>query len=329
MSLKEFDIRGNESTLLAVNSMIDSGRIPHSIVICGRKGLGKKKLASYIAAKILCQGQNPPCSDCRVCRMVANNAHPDFIRIAPSLKSGGYKLEEDLRKVVSDAYIAPSESRYKVYLIADMDKTPPGSQNSLLKLIEEPPEHVVIILTAGSREYFLKTVLSRVTALNVSPVTREQCLGYLERYTDKSREEISDAVKAVGGNIGRCLEFFDSKSLKKATVAARDIASSIASKNEYEILRAFWSLDGDKELALTVFELVGELLRDAVMIKMGLDESLIGCSEESARELSASVSLSRLGELCELPEKYIEALLGNSNLTLCLNAIVADIKSIV
>lgn len=323
------DIRGNKNTLSAVNSMIAAGRVPHSIVIYGEKGLGKKKLARYIAASVLCRDKNTPCGSCRACRMVANDAHPDFIVVKPSLKSGGYKLEEDLRKVVADSVVAPSESSYKVYLIADMDKTPQGSQNALLKLIEEPPEHTIIILTASSKEYFLKTVLSRVTAFGMSPVSRDECREYLTLCTDKSPEEIDSACEAMGGNIGRCTEFFESKGLKKATASAKDIAASIASKNEYEILRAFWSLEGDKELALTVLSLVGELLRDAVMIKMGLDESFIGCSEQSARLLSQSVSLSRLSELCALPEKYTGAIMHNSSLALCLNAIVADIKSIV
>ncbi|MBP1573930.1 MAG: hypothetical protein J6A55_09060 [Oscillospiraceae bacterium] len=329
MGLSQFDIRGNENTLSAVNSMIGSGRIPHSIVIFGEKGLGKKKLASYIAAKLLCSEKEAPCGECRVCRMIANGGHPDFIVVKPSLKSGGYKLEEDLRKVVADSVVAPSESRYKVYLIADMDKTPSGSQNALLKLIEEPPEHTIVILTASSKEYFLKTVLSRVTALGMAPVSRDECERYLKENTERSGDEIKAACEAMGGNIGRCIEFFESKSLKKATVTAKDIAASIASKNEYEILRAFWSLEGDKELALTVLSLVGELLRDAVMIKMGLDEGLVGCSRDSASALASALSVSRLSELCALPEKYTGAILQNSSLALCLNAIVADIKSIV
>lgn len=329
MSLSQFDIKGNENTLSAVNSMIESGRIPHSIVIYGEKGLGKKKLSAYIAARLLCGEQNAPCGKCRVCRMLANGGHPDFIVVKPSLKSGAYKLEEDLRKVVADSVVAPSESRYKIYLIADMDKTQPGSQNALLKLIEEPPEHTIIILTASSKEYFLKTVLSRVTALPMAPVTREVCEKYLSENTDRSAEEIKAACEAMGGNIGRCIEFFESKSLKKATAAAKDIAAAVASKNEYEILRAFWTTEGDKELSLTVLGLVGELLRDAVLIKMGLDEGFIGCSAEASAALASALSLSRLSELCLLPEKYTGAIQQNSSLALCLNAIAADIKSIV
>lgn len=306
--------------------MTSDGRVPQSIVIYGEKGLGKKKLASYIAQRLLCTGDNPPCNSCHACRMLTGGGHPDFIKVAPSLKSGGYKLDEDLRRVVSDAYIAPSEGRVKVYLIADMDKTPQGSQNALLKLIEEPPAHAVIILTASAREYFLPTVLSRVTALSMKSVTGEQAIAYLKETTDRSEQEICDAVKAMGGNIGRCIEFFESKPLKKAVEVTVLMAQAIEQKNEYDMLRAMWRCDGNRELCVTVLGLLMQVLRDAAMIRMGVGERLIGCSEESSRRLGAAFSERKLSALCEICEKYIAAVNGNSNLTLCLNAVCADIR---
>ncbi len=328
--MKSFEIIGNGNALGTVSSMIDGGRIPHSIVIYGKSGLGKKTLALYIAGKLLCEDVNAPCGKCRTCKMLLGGGHPDFIRVAPSLKSGAYKLDEDLRKVVSDAYIAPSEGRYKIYLIADMDKTPQGSQNVLLKLIEEPPDHAVIILTASAKEYFLPTVLSRVISLGVSPVSKDECREYLSRNTDKSGDGIEGAVTAMGGNIGACLEFMDSKTLPKAVDIARDIAMSVALKSEYDILMQFWRLQGNKELSLLCLSLLSEIFRDAVMLRMGMSrDSLIGCANDAAAELAKKLSDTRLSALCVIPEKYTASIVGNSNLTLCLNAIVADVMECV
>ncbi len=327
MSLNKcLEIIGNEATISAVCSMTSDGRIPQSIVIYGEKGLGKKKLAQFIAERLLCTGENAPCRSCHACKMLAGGGHPDFIKVQPSLKSGGYKLDEDLRKVVSDAYIAPSEGRVKVYLIADMDKTPQGSQNALLKLIEEPPAHAVIILTASAREYFLPTVLSRVTALAMKSVTTEQATEYLKKATDKTDEEILDAVKAMGGNIGRCIEFFESKPLKKAVAITVEMTKAIEQKNEYDMLKAMHKCDGSRELTVTVLGLLMQVVRDSAMIRMGCGDILLGCSEESAKILGATLSEGKLSALCEICEKYIAAINGNSNLTLCLNAVCADIR---
>lgn len=327
--MSELNIIGNARAVSAVSSMIDSGRIPHSIVICGEKGLGKKTLAKYIAAKLLCSGNNKPCGECKSCKMLIHDNHPDFIRVSPSLKSGGYRLEDDLRPIVSDAYIMPNESAYKVYLIADMDKTMPASQNALLKIIEEPPDHTVIILTAASKEYFLPTIISRVITLEMTEISHEDCRNYLKGNTSYNEVEINTAVSAMGGNIGRCLEFFGSKTLGMAISVTKDIAQAIIAKNEYETLKAMWKLDGNKELAVTVWELLIQLCRDAVMIKLGADEHLLGFDKELASKLSSAISSRRLSSLCEVFEKYITRLGTNANLALCLNSISAEIKSTV
>ena len=198
-----------------------------------------------------------------------------------------------------------------------------------MKLIEEPPDHAVIILTASSKEYFLPTIVSRVTALAMTEVSREECVEYLKENTDKAPDEISSAVEAMGGNIGRCLEFFNSKSLPKAVGITKEIADAVSEKNEYDILKAFWKLDGNRELTLTVLKLLENIFRDAVMIRLGAGERLLGCDEEKARAISSSASTKRLSALCLIPEKYIERINGNANLTLCLNSVCADIKSVI
>lgn len=325
-----FELIGSESAVSIARSMKRSKSAARGIVIYGEKGLGKKTLAQYIAAVFLCTSPSPenaPCGHCRSCRMILGGGHPDFIKVTPSLKSGGYKLDTDLRDIISDALIAPNESEYKVYLIADMDKTPPGSQNALLKLIEEPPAHVVIILTASAKEYFLPTILSRTMLLAVSPVEEDQCRQYLKAHTGAGDGDISRAIEAMGGNIGMCLDFLSGNGLPKAVEIAKDISAAIVSKNEYEILRSFWACEGDREMSLLVLRLLMNILRDASLMRLGCCEKCIGCSEAASRAIADALSGRHISQLCEIPEKYISRINGNGNLALCLNAVCAEIKT--
>lgn len=337
-----FELIGSESAVSIARSMKKNKSAARGIVIYGEKGLGKKTLAQYIAAVFLCTDPAPehaPCGHCHSCRMILGGGHPDFIKVTPSLKSGGYKLDTDLRDIISDALIAPNESEYKVYLIADMDKTPPGSQNALLKLIEEPPAHVVIILTASSKEYFLPTILSRTMLLAVSPVAKEDCRRYLRARVraggdggEGTTVQISDAdidraIEAMGGNIGMCLEFLSGNNLPKAVETAKNIAAAIASKNEYEILKSFWACEGDREMSVSVLRMFMNILRDASLMRLGCCEKCIGCSEAAARTLADALSGRHISQLCEIPEKYIARINGNGNLALCLNAVCAEIKT--
>lgn len=323
------EIIGNENALAAVDALLSSGRTPHSIVIYGEKGLGKRSLAKYIAARMLCKSAAAsPCGICRSCVMLARGGHPDFIQVQPSLKSGAYKLDEDLRFVAADAVTAPNESSVKIYLIADMDKTPVGSQNALLKLIEEPPDHVVIILTASSKEYFLPTILSRVIAIGMSPVTAEQCAEYLKKHSSHSSEEIAEAVSAMGGNIGMCLEYLESKGLRAAAETARLAAKATADRNEYELMKALSVCDKDRELTVSMLKLLQNIFRDAYLAALGCTIENCGCCAEASEKMAASLSVSKLGELCSLSEKYIFRINANAGLQLCLCSLCADIKNI-
>lgn len=326
-----FDVVGFEKAASTVSFMKERGSAARGFVICGEKGLGKKTLAQYIAAILLCRGDTSggrPCGHCLSCMKILSSSHPDFIKITPSLESGSYKLEDDLRAVVSDAPIAPNESDYKVYLIADMDKTPQGFQNALLKLIEEPPAHAAIILTASSKEYFLPTILSRTLCLPVSPVTEDECRQYLKAHTQSEEADIDRAVGAMGGNIGMCLEFLNGKALPETVDLTRDIAEAVAEKNEYELLRLFWTCEKNKDLSLTVLKLLRNVIRDASLSYMGCDARRIGCDEKASKALSDSLSGRQLTQLCEMPEKYISRINSNGNLTLCLHALCADIKRV-
>ena len=113
----------NRSAADLTSSLIAKGREPHSIMICGEKGLGKKLIAKLIAQQLLCEnGTGTPCGVCRACRMIEDGAHPDFIT-APANALGNYKVD-DIRALTADAQISPSEGRYKIYLIPDFCRHP-------------------------------------------------------------------------------------------------------------------------------------------------------------------------------------------------------------
>ena len=112
-------IYGNRFFLDTVRGMFSSGRIAHSFLIYGEKGLGKKTAADYLAAAILCEKQNGiPCGECRSCRNAAGKVHPDIIYPEHSGKLSTYTVET-CRRVCADSYIAPNNGNAKVYIFSD------------------------------------------------------------------------------------------------------------------------------------------------------------------------------------------------------------------
>lgn len=324
MSIKLYS---NEPVKKLIKSMILKGREPHSLVICGEKGQGKKALAKYVAAALLCEsGQGEPCGICKSCRMLERGGHPDFIT-AQANENGNYQVDV-IRELVSDAVIKPNEGDLKVYLIPDLDRSSNTSvqvQNILLKLIEEPPEHCVIILTAAAKEIFLDTVISRVLCLNTVPCCEEDSRDYLiKRYSELTAEELERAVAFGGGNIGRCVEYLEDKSAAQSLEIARACGEAVFMGSEYELLKAFFMADGKKVVFRRVLELLSEAFRDACVLRLGIGRTA-GCMPDISEKLSQRLIADRSRKIYELLGDYIYRLDANANLTLSMNSLSAKI----
>jgi DNA polymerase-3 subunit delta' len=334
MALSDFKIYGNKQTVELTAQMIRKNREPHSIVIHGEKGLGKKTLAKYIAAQLMCERHDgTPCGVCKSCRMLANNAHPDFI-VAQSGEKGNYYVDDIREKIVSDAVVMPNEGDMKVYVIPDFDlsvNTSVQIQNILLKLIEEPPDHAAIILTARSREVFLPTIISRVISLGMVSVTEAESAEFLHsRFPEKPEREIADEVYAGGGNIGRCADYAERGPFFAGASLARTIAAAAVNLSEYEILRAFTSADGKKALLREGLYLFSEIVRDACVLRLEgkNDKHTVSCDRQSAARLSDRLSVESAVKLYDLLCEYIRRIDANCNLTLTANSLAGQIAAL-
>jgi len=147
-----------------VLSMASSGRIPQSVLIEGRDKSLRDDSALFLAAAVVCEGENRPCKTCRHCRKVFSGIHPDVTVTAPKDK---HIRVDEIRSLRNDAFILPNEASARVFVIEDADTMNTDAQNALLKLLEEPPENVGLILTASSRSRLLPTVRSRLSAFNI------------------------------------------------------------------------------------------------------------------------------------------------------------------
>ncbi|WP_124099413.1 hypothetical protein [Ruminococcus sp. Marseille-P6503] len=323
-------IYSNEENIKLISSMLSKGREPHSIAVCGEKGQGKKTLAKYIAATLLCQNdKNRPCGVCKSCRMLEHNAHPDFIT-AQANENGNYQVET-IRSLVSDAVVKPNEGRFKVYLIPDLDRSLSTSvqvQNILLKLIEEPPAHCVIILTASSKQTFLKTIISRALCLAVQPCTDADSADFLRSLKKYTESDVRAAVACGHGNIGRCLDFLEGDVLPAAYKIAVGCTEAMLARDEYEILRSLFGADGKKAVFRQSLVFLSEIARDACAARLGIGSSF-GCFPEGAAGLAGALDEEALRQLYELLCEYIGKTDSNCNLSLTMNSLSGEMCSVI
>ena len=158
---------GISEILTEMSDRLGSGRFPHALLFETADAHAADIICRYTAAAALCTaGGRRPCGQCINCRKAQSGIHPDIITIEGT---GARSLHvDDIRSIRQDAYIAPNEGQRKVYIIKNAGDMSQQSQNALLKVLEEPPEYVVFILTCGSRAELLDTVLSRVQIFTVN-----------------------------------------------------------------------------------------------------------------------------------------------------------------
>lgn len=311
-------IYGNDASLQLIRRMVQNDRLPHACLIHGEKGLGKKQLARYFAMAALCTGEHAPCGSCPSCYKAAHEVHPDIQWVEHSGKLRGFSVDT-VRSVCRDAIVAPNDGVRKVYIFADCDNMDVRAQNTLLKLTEEPPAHVLLLFTATHRNVFLETMLSRMMPLAVCPCNPQDCIQALcEAGCDETDAQRAQA--ACGGNIGRCLEWLGSEDMQAMTRYIGELTSAVAERRQYDILRILAAYEKDRQTAITFVKLLDLQLRDALTMKYTA-ETAVGCDRQSAQALSGKLTVKRSVQIHEALQEAYEALQANVSPRLVLAAL--------
>ncbi len=142
--------------------------LSHAYLITGGSGASRAAFAKRMAAAYLCAGERPPCGQCRACRKVAADAHPDVRCTAPAPDKREIAVDQ-IRSLRADAYVRPNEGRRKVYVIDPADSMNPAAQNALLKVLEDGPAYAAFLLPAENPGLLLDTVRSRCELLTLPP----------------------------------------------------------------------------------------------------------------------------------------------------------------
>lgn len=171
--------RGQARALAEIETMI-LGRTPHAVLLVGPGSAGKTTLALDLAAGLLCRDPDPgarPCRSCRGCRQVDSGNHPDLHRLAPEGPGGQVRIGSatnpepgTVRHLISELALLPVEGGARVAIVEAAHRLNEDAQNALLKLLEEPPAGVTIVLCADDEECLLPTVRSRCVRIRLGAV---------------------------------------------------------------------------------------------------------------------------------------------------------------
>ncbi|MDR3091243.1 MAG: DNA polymerase III subunit [Clostridiales bacterium] len=227
-------IYGHEAIKNLFIKSIELERLAQAYLLTGGAGCGKSLLAEVFAAAALCEGRGggvKPCGSCAACRAMESGSCADLFFVTPA---DGRKTigVGDIREQVGDRlYEPPYRFARKIFIFPDGDALTPQAQNALLKMLEEPPDYAVFIITARSAERFLPTVRSRAALCRLLPLHEDLVREYL-----KKAGLSPDLAAFAGGSIGAALSLRDNPEFEKTLEFCRKIKASQNSASALDAL---------------------------------------------------------------------------------------------
>jgi DNA polymerase III subunit delta' len=307
------DVAGNMRIKRILRLALERGRVPHSLIFGGPDGVGKSDLALTLAKTLNCQTLTADsCDACPSCRAIGAGAHPDVMVLTAEVRD--VKIEQT-RLLKQMAYLRPMTARRRVFIIEEAENLNEASANSLLKVLEEPPDFTHIILVTSSPYRLVPTIRSRCQTLTFEAVGREEIEEIL-REREFSPEQARILALLVEGNLERALEldWEEVRGLRDGTWEVFEALSSDDRPSQF--LERFGAVPKSvQEEFVRVMEVFASFARDILLLRLGGDPALLlnPDFEVRLREAAAAWSARRaLGVLAELDTLLVQ-LGGNQN----------------
>ena len=310
------EVIGQEHVTTPLSNALESGKIHHAYLFSGPRGCGKTSSARIMARSLNCEkGPTPnPCGQCQSCKdLIANG--PGSIDVI-ELDAATHGLVDDARDLRDKAFFSPVSSKYKIYIIDEAHQLGPGAANALLKVVEEPPPHVLFIFATTEPEKLISTIRSRTHHYPFRLVPPGILTSHLESICKSEGIKVAKGViplvvRASGGSVRDAL-----------SVLGQLLAGAGAEGVTYEIAI---QLLGYTDIALLDEAIVSLAARDSENIFKTIDRVIESGHDpkrftqdllERLRDLVivAAVEDNAANILREVPEDQIERMRSQANL---------------
>lgn len=317
---------GNGATVAALRATIAAGRISHAYLLTGPDQSGKRTLARAMAAALICTPppeHDRPCGECRHCRLIERDAHPDVRLVAPVENHRNVTIEQ-VRQVERDASLRPSEAARKVFIIRGVDGMAAPAANALLKTLEEPPEDTVLLLTTADTAAVLPTILSRCRETVLRPAPAAEIAAAL--VAQGQAPEAADVLaRMAGGRPGWAIAAAADPALLEARREyLATLETALAQPPAARLPIA--GTAGDAAAALTMLDGWLGWWRDAMLVQQGCADLAASTDRVPAMQrLGRGLSTNALWQALVRTQQAREQIEANVNVRLAVEALLLDL----
>lgn len=213
------EIIGQDHITTILKNQILQSRLSHAYLFTGTRGTGKTSLAKVFARAINCLNSNDaePCNECENCLEAMSGKAVDIIE----LDAASNNSVDNIRELRDKAIYLPTKLKYKVYIIDEVHMLSKGAFNALLKILEEPPKHLIFILATTEPERIPKTIISRVQRFDFKRIDEDLIVKNLSRVLDTIGKKYEDEAVQIVARAGAG-SMRDALSMLESTISYSD-----------------------------------------------------------------------------------------------------------
>jgi DNA polymerase III, subunit gamma and tau len=325
---KRFDeVLGQDRVTNVLKNQVKTGKISHAYIFSGERGTGKTSCAKIFAKAINCKNpiDGSPCLECENCRAIEEETTIDVVE----MDAASNRRIDDIRNLKDNVIYPPNKLKYKVYIIDEAHMITREAFNALLKIMEEPPSHLVFILATTELDKIPKTILSRVQKFEFSKISDKQIKEQIDKVlSDRNisieNEAIELIIKKANGAMRDALSILDqvvsfgSDSYSLAEVEnllgvvdfydLDKLTQSIIMKDSKKSLESLFSLRENNKTSKDIIDALINYFNDIMIFKLTNDDSYFD-NEDYIKFIKK-----RVNEISDLEiSDYLDILIEYSN----------------
>lgn len=309
--MKFMEIKGQSQPIGQLLGAIEKKRISHAYLFSGPDGVGKFLTAKAFAKILNCQNpiNGDSCGECEFCRQADSGNSPQLIVVEP--EGNSIKINQ-VRELQGRLKYKKTEDKYQLVIIREAHTMTLQGANSLLKVIEEPPEKTVFILTTSQRHSLLPTILSRCQTIKFNELSVE-ALNEILAAKGTAAEQARLACLLAKGSAERALELYQSGEMLALQEQVLELIDFIFEKDYLAIMELVENWEGESYSFKSIVDILAAWYRDFLVWKETRCENLLGNKEyvQYFKQYQCNVSL--LVSHLELVNKSQQMLLSNVN----------------
>ncbi len=277
--LSDWNIIGHKAIIDRLSRAVHYNEISHAYCLAGPDHIGKTTVARTFGQALLCTNDHlRPCGNCRACKLVQSNRHPDFCslnmawqEVALGIKGTAVSVDA-VRHITTELHRRPYEGGYKVLFVPNAEELTTAAANAFLKTLEEPPPYVVILLTVRDIELLLPTIRSRCHPLALSPLSIEEVEHALVDRYNVSTDQAHLLARLSGGRVGWAINAIQERTAlpQRAAALATLLQAWQTTRAERLLLAAPLAKANDDE----IMPLWASWWRDVLLVQNGVIEAI-------------------------------------------------------